>query len=109
MYQALCHDLAATITEMSRRAAENSTHENAVYQKVLQQRDNAARVLEEQLPDELRAAWSQYQTYAERSRFMEQEVQFLKGCCSYPLIMEYFRMDSMPHQNLLCEILNKFR
>lgn len=109
MYPDLCHDLAGTITEMSRCAAEKSKHENVVYQKVLQQQANAARILEEQLPEELRAAWAQYQTLTKRARFMEQEVQFLKGCCSYPIIMEYFRMDSVPHQTLLSEILSKFR
>lgn len=50
MYQNLYHDLALTITELSRSAADELEHENSVYQKVLLQRNTAADELHRQLP-----------------------------------------------------------
>lgn len=109
MYQNLCHDLALTIAEMSRCAADELEQENAVYRNVVQQRDNAARALQQQLPEELLAAWNQYQTLTQRYQFMEQEVQFFKGCCSYSLIIEHFCPNTVSHRQLLSELLDKFR
>lgn len=109
MYQNLCHDLALTITEMSRCTADELEHGNTVYRKVLEQRNNAASTLQKQLPKELRTAWDKYQVLTERFHFMEQEVQFFKGYCSYPVLMDHFRQDTVSHQKLLQELLDKFR
>lgn len=109
MYQNLYHDLALTITELSRSAADELEHENSVYQKVLLQRNTAADELHRQLPKELQKIWDKYQILMERYHFMEQELQFFKGYCSYPILMGPLHENSVSHQKLLQELLKKFR
>ena len=109
MYQNLYHDLALTITELSRCATDELEHENSVYQKVLLQRNTAADELHQQLPKELQKIWDKYQILMERYHFMEQELQFFKGYCSYPILMGPLHENSVSHQKLLQELLKKFR
>ncbi len=109
MYQELCHDLALAITDMSRSAADELEQKNLVYRQVMEQRNAAADTLQGQLPEPLQAAWENYRVMEQRSQFMEQEMQFFKGYCSYPILMEHFRQDTVSHQKLMQELLEKFR
>ena len=109
MSQLFYHELALAITDMSRCAADELEREETIYQKVLQQRDMAADVLQRQLPAALRNIWDSYQMHAQRCRFMEQELQFFKGYCSYPALAERFRENAVSRRKLQQELLNKFR
>lgn len=109
MYQELCHDLALAITDMSRSAADELEQKNVVYRQVMEQRNAAADALQDQLPAPLQEAWEKYRVMEQRSQFMEQELQFFKGYCSYPVLMEHFQQDTVSHQKLMQELLEKFR
>lgn len=109
MYQHSYHDLALIITDLSRCAADELEQKETIYQEVLRRRDTAAADLQKRLPSELQTIWNKYQVLAGRYHFMEQELQFFKGYCSYPVLMGPLDESTFSPERLQYELLKKFR